>query len=113
MPQRLASSATASCAWRFVPRKRMVLPLLLCSLTNRAASRNSFNVFCRSMMWIPLRSPKMYSFILGFQRRGLGARLTALPPHNFFLFFDHHMSAPLVESFSSLPPPTPPPFTLE
>src|SRR6266851_5513684 len=69
MPQRFASSATASWAWRLVPRKRMVLPLPLCSLTNRAASRNSFNVFCRSMMWIPLRSPKMYSFILGFQRR--------------------------------------------
>src|ERR1700730_2687173 len=88
MPQRLASSATASCAWRFVPKKRMVLPLPLCSLTKRAASRNSFNVFCRSMMWIPLRSPKIYSFIFGFQRRVWGAERNSSLQQFFHRYFN-------------------------
>jgi len=32
------------------------------------ARRKSFTVCCRSMMWIPLRAPKMNGRILGFQR---------------------------------------------
>src|SRR5713226_2188387 len=59
----------ASCACRLVPTRRMVLPWPESSLTKRAASRNIFRVFWRSIMWMPLRSPKMYSFIFGFQRR--------------------------------------------
>src|SRR2546426_2343364 len=59
----------ASCACRLVPIRRMVLPWPESSLTKRAASRNIFRVFWRSMMWMPLRSPKMYSFIFGFHRR--------------------------------------------
>src|SRR5229473_1401501 len=68
MVQRCASSAMASCAWRLVPTNSIVLPWLASSLTNLPASRNILRVFCRSMMWIPLRSPKIYSFIFGFQR---------------------------------------------
>src|SRR4029077_3797234 len=63
----------------------MVLPLPLCSLTNRAASRNSFNVFCRSMMWIPLRSPKIYSFIFGFQRRVWWPKRTPASRNSFIV----------------------------
>src|SRR5260370_11628013 len=47
----------------------MVLPWPESSLKKRAASRNIFKVFWRSIMWMPLRSPKMYSFIFGFHRR--------------------------------------------
>src|SRR5213082_1807734 len=60
----------ASCAWRFVPTKRMLRPRSspIKDVTKAMASRNIFCVFCRSMMLMPLRSPKMYSFIFGFQR---------------------------------------------
>ena len=34
-----------------------------------SASLNFLTVFCRSIIWMPLRSPKIYSFIFGFQRR--------------------------------------------
>src|SRR5580658_9422016 len=63
----------------------MVLPLPLCSLTNRAASRNSFNVFCRSIIWIPLRSPKIYSFIFGFQRRVWWPKWTPASSNSFIV----------------------------
>ena len=44
-PQRLASSATASWAWRLVPTNKTVLPCAEISLTKRLASRNIFSVF--------------------------------------------------------------------
>jgi hypothetical protein len=50
IPQRLASSKMASCAWRFVPTNRMFFPCAAASVTNVAASRKHFSVFWRSMM---------------------------------------------------------------
>src|SRR5712692_2198028 len=85
MVQRCASSAMASCAWRLVPTKRIVLPWPARSLTNFPASRNNFRVFCRSMMWIPLRSPKMYSFIFGFQRRVWWPKCTPASSSSFIV----------------------------
>jgi hypothetical protein len=50
IPQRCASSEITSCACRFVPTKRMVLPSAARFVTNSSASRNSFTVLLRSMM---------------------------------------------------------------
>ena len=45
MPQRLASSAMASCACRLVPTNSTVLPWAAISPRNRMASLKSFRVF--------------------------------------------------------------------
>src|ERR1017187_7828935 len=37
------------------------------------------------MMWIPLRSPKIYSFIFGFQRRGWWAKRTPASSNSFIV----------------------------
>src|SRR6266852_5150116 len=84
-PHFFASSATASCACRLVPTNNTVLPCDEISLTNLLASRNIFNVFCKSMIWMPLRSPKMYSFILGFQRRVWWPKCTPASSSSFIV----------------------------
>ena len=50
MPQRFASSAIASWAWRFVPMNMTFLPCDASSCTNWRASCSRRWVFCRSMM---------------------------------------------------------------
>src|SRR4249919_476226 len=52
-----------------VPTNRIVSPPATVSVTNERAASRRCTVWARSMMWIPLRSAKMYGFILGFQRR--------------------------------------------
>ena len=49
-PQRRASSATASCAWRLVPTKSSVRPSRPICSTKSHACRTNFTVFCRSRM---------------------------------------------------------------
>src|SRR5262245_29873610 len=51
-----------------VPTKSTDSPRATMSTTALYARRNSLTVCCRSMMWMPLRAPKMYGFIFGFQR---------------------------------------------
>ena len=70
----LAASAerpppSASCACFFVPTKRTLSPRRTVSRMNSRAASRRLTVWARSMMWIPLRSAKMYSRIFGFQRR--------------------------------------------
>ncbi len=67
MPQRSASSFTASRALRLVPRNRMVPRFCATPEMKFIASLNSGTVFSRLMMWILPRAPKMYGAILGFQ----------------------------------------------
>ena len=69
MPAALAASAIVSRACFFVPTKRTVPPRLATSAANSWARASRTSVFCRSMMWMPLRSPKMKRRIFGFQRR--------------------------------------------
>ena len=66
---RSAPSLMASRACFLVPTKRILPPRPASSPANSWAVSISFSVFCRSMMWIPSRSPKMKRRILGFQRR--------------------------------------------
>src|ERR1700674_5861557 len=75
----------ASCAWRLVPTNNTVRPCAANSPTKRLASRNIFRVFCRSMIWIPLRSPKIYSFIFGFQRRVWWPKCTPASSNSFIV----------------------------
>ena len=58
-PERRAASATGSCAWRLVPTNRTLPPAATLAFTNSSARANSGTVCERSMMWTPLRSPKM------------------------------------------------------
>ncbi len=69
MAQRTASFCIASRAERLVPTNSTVPPSATTCLMNAAASANSGCVFSRLMMWILLRSPKMYGSIFGFQKR--------------------------------------------
>ena len=69
MPIFSAASRMASWACRLVPTKRILPPRAAVSVTNSEAFLNSRSVCCRSMMWMPLRCPKMYFFILGFHLR--------------------------------------------
>ena len=57
MPQRWASIAMTSRAWRLVPIIRIVPRLLASWRTNFIASSKSGCVFSRLMMWILLRWP--------------------------------------------------------
>ena len=68
-PARVASWAIGSWACFFVPTKRMYSPRATVSRTNSRDDSRCLTVWARSMMWIPLRSAKMYGRILGFQRR--------------------------------------------
>src|SRR6185312_9836196 len=67
-PEACAASAIASCAWRLVPTNSTLPPRATVCWTKSSARANSGTDCDRSMMWTPLRSPKMYGFILGFQR---------------------------------------------
>ena len=58
-----------SAAGRLVPTNSTRPPLATTSRTCSSACWSSGTVLVRSMMWIPLRTPKMYGSILGFQRR--------------------------------------------
>ena len=68
MPLRTASVWMVSCACFLVPTKSTGRPVAAVSRTKPQASSISRTVFCRSMMWMPLRAVKMYGRILGFQR---------------------------------------------
>ncbi len=67
-PERRAASAIGSCAWRLVPTNSTLPPAAAVWRTKSSARAKSGTVCDRSMMWTPLRSPKMYGFIFGFQR---------------------------------------------
>src|ERR1051325_1562543 len=69
MPARVASACTASRAERLVPTNSTLPPSDIVPLTNWAASAKSGCVFSRLIIWIRLRSPKMYGAIFGFQKR--------------------------------------------
>ena len=69
MPARTASFWMGSRAERLVPTNSTVPPSPATALMKLVASTKSGCVFSRLMMWILLRSPKMYSDILGFQKR--------------------------------------------
>ncbi len=69
MPLAVAASLMVSRACFLVPTKRMVPPRPASSPAKSCACFSSRSVFCRSMMWIPPRSPKMKRRILGFHRR--------------------------------------------
>jgi hypothetical protein len=57
-----------SCACFFVPTNSTCLPRATVSLRNAEAACRPSQVRSRLMTWIPLRTPKMYGFIFGFQR---------------------------------------------
>ena len=59
MPQRAASVWIVSCACFLVPTNSTRPPLAATSRTKSHASSSSRTVFCRSMMWMPLRAVKM------------------------------------------------------
>src|SRR5882762_9649096 len=65
-----------SCACFLVPTNSTVSPREVVSTTAWNAWRNSLTVCCRSMMWMPLRAPKMYCFIFGFHRPVLCPKCT-------------------------------------
>ncbi len=65
---RIAAASINGAAWRLVPTNRTPWPSLVSSRTWASALRKSGSVWSRSMMWVPLRSPKMKCFICGFQR---------------------------------------------
>ena len=67
-PQRSASFTIVSCACFFVPTSSTFLPWDTVSEMNSQASSSIRRVFCRSMMWMPLRCVKMYCRIRGFHR---------------------------------------------
>jgi hypothetical protein len=67
--ERSASLITIDASCRFVQTKTTFSPRRMTSRTSFWASSICRSVFCRSMMWIPLRSAKMNRRILGFQRR--------------------------------------------
>ena len=69
MPQLSAASRTVSRACFLVPTNRTVPPRPASSPANSCAVCSRRSVFCRSMMWMPPRSPKMKRRIFGFQRR--------------------------------------------
>src|SRR5919204_4452379 len=68
MPQRAASVWIVSCACFLVPTKSTGRPLAATLRVKSQASSSRRTVFCRSMMWMPLRAVKMYGRIFGFQR---------------------------------------------
>jgi hypothetical protein len=57
-----------SWACRLVPTNRMRPPFATVSLTASKARCSIGTVCAKSMMWMLLRVPKMYSRIFGFQR---------------------------------------------
>jgi hypothetical protein len=67
MPQRAASSRTASRAERLVPTNRIEPRFCASPEMKFIASVNSGSVFSRLMMWILPRAPKMYGAMRGFQ----------------------------------------------
>src|SRR5205085_10439623 len=67
-PLARAASAIGSCAWRLVPTNSTLPPARTVAATKSSARANSGTVCDRSRMWTPLRAPKMYGFIRGFQR---------------------------------------------
>ena len=69
MPDSSAALATVSRACFLVPTNRTVPPRPATLAAKACASVSSRSVFWRSMMWMPLRSPKMNLRIFGFQRR--------------------------------------------
>ena len=69
IPAASAASAIVSRACFLVPTNSTVPPRPATLEANSCACASSFSVRWRSMMWIPLRSPKMNLRILGFQRR--------------------------------------------
>ena len=69
MLARTASAAIGSWACFFVPTNSTSSPRATVSRTKSRATSSRCAVWARSMMWIPLRSAKMYGRILGFQRR--------------------------------------------
>ena len=58
-PERSASALTDSWAWRLVPTKMTLPPLATLSAMKSWAVWKSLTVCCRSMMWMPLRAPKI------------------------------------------------------
>ena len=69
MPARSADSLTESRACFLVPTNMTVPPREARSAAKSCACFSSRSVCCRSMMWMPARSPKMNLRIFGFQRR--------------------------------------------
>ena len=69
MPDASAASAIVSRACFLVPTNSTVPPRAAIDEAKSCALASRTSVFCRSMMWIPLRSPKMKRRIFGFQRR--------------------------------------------
>ena len=67
MPQRAASSFSASRAERLVPTNSTEPRFCARPEMKFIASVNSGRVFSRLMMWILPRAPKMYGAIFGFQ----------------------------------------------
>ena len=67
MPQRLASSSTATLAARFVPTNMMEPRLAAILLMKFIESISIGRVFSRLIIWILPRAPKMKGAILGFQ----------------------------------------------
>jgi hypothetical protein len=59
-----------------VPTNSTSSPREVASTTALNAALNSLTVWVRSMMWMPLRAPKMYCFIFGFQRPVLWPKWT-------------------------------------
>ncbi len=67
-PLARAASAIGAWAWRLVPTNSTLPPAWTVAETNSSARANSGTVCDRSRMWMPLRAPKMYGFMRGFQR---------------------------------------------
>ena len=63
-----AASAIGCCAWRLVPTNSTFPPDWTEPEMNSSARANSGTVCERSKIWMPLRAPKMYGFMRGFQR---------------------------------------------
>ncbi len=61
----MASSWMVSWAWRLVPTKSTEPPSAVVSRTMLYACCRALTVFCRSMIWMLLRSVKIYGFIAG------------------------------------------------
>src|SRR5690242_14208573 len=96
-----------SCACFLVPTNRMVSPRDVVSTTAWNAWRNSLTVCCRSMMWMPLRAPKMYCFIFGFHRPVLCPKCTPASSSARMLMGFCPVASAIVsicQSFPLLPP---------
>src|SRR3546814_10619273 len=67
-PDARAASAIGPCAWRLVPTYSTLPPAAEVDEMKSSARAKSGTVCDRSRMWMPLRAPKMYGFMRGFQR---------------------------------------------